>query len=312
MKLSLVIPCFNEADSVACFLDTALNTFSKANYDFELIFVNDGSRDDTLKNLKELYNQKKCNMQIISFSRNFGKEAAIYAGLKAARGDYITIIDADLQQHPDVAFKMVEFLDNNPEFDCVAAYQDKRKESGFMSFCKSVFYKLINKISDVDLFSDASDFRTMRSQVAREIINLPEAQRFSKGIFAWVGFNTHYMPYDVLERAHGESKWSFFKLFRYAIDGISAYTVRPLKFASFLGVSFLLLSIIWIVAMLVVSCTTLITPILYLAAFILLLCGVQLLCLGIIGSYLAKIYVQVKNRPIYIAKETIKDETKEN
>ena len=195
MKLSLVVPCYNEAENVAAFQDAAISAFQGCSYDFEIVFVDDGSRDATFHNLKKLHAAKKCPTKIVSFSRNFGKEAALYAGMEHAEGEYICLIDADLQQRPEIARDMVKILDESPEYDVVAAYQDRRGEGKVLSFFKKSFYKVINWMADVTLRSDASDFRTFRRSVRDSILAMTEAHRFSKGIFAWVGYDTCYIPY---------------------------------------------------------------------------------------------------------------------
>ncbi|MDO5292539.1 MAG: glycosyltransferase family 2 protein [bacterium] len=307
MKLSLVVPCYNEEDTIEKFYEAVKGAFINHIKEYELIFVNDGSRDQTLHKLHQIYNKKEKNIKVVSFSRNFGKEAAMFAGLKQAIGEYVTIIDADLQQRPEVVVKMVEILDEKPEIDCVAAYQEERKEGKVLSFFKNSFYKLINKMAEVDFVSGASDFRTFRQPVNQAIQNMTEYNRFSKGIFSWVGFEVFYMPYEVQEREGGTSKWSFVKLFHYALDGIMAFTTAPLKIAVSLGGILSFGSVVYFIVYLLdyllnrheMSQMELIIGI------ILLLCGLQLLVLGIIGEYLAKLYIEGKNRPIYIAKEIL-------
>lgn len=314
MKLSLVIPCYNEAGNVRLFFEETKKAFESDGSgsirpeEYELIFVNDGSKDDTLKELRELYeSEKNYHIKVISFSRNFGKEAAIYAGLKHSVGEYISIIDADLQQPPELVLNMMKQLDENPEVDCVATYQEQRKEGKFLSFYKKIFYKLINKISEIDFVSGASDFRTFKRCVAEAILDMPEYFRFSKGIFSWVGFEVLYMPYTAEERVNGESKWSFAKLFKYAIEGIVSFTTTPLRFATFLGAISSILSGIYLIVIVIQKLAFSVDVPGYttIVALILLIGGIQLLVLGIIGEYLARMYVQGKNRPIYIAKEIL-------
>ncbi len=307
MKLSLIVPCYNEAENIYPFHDAVWEAFQSCGYDYELVFVDDGSRDATLFNLKKLYNRTTTPMKIISFSRNFGKEAAIYAGLKHATGDYITLIDADLQQRPEIVRDMVAFLDANADFDMVAAYQDRRGEGKVLSFFKKAFYSIINKLSDVNLQKDASDFRTFRRGVAESILSLGEYHRFSKGIFAWVGYKTHYIPYTACDRAAGTTKWSFRKLVNYAVDGIIGFSTRPLRLATYLGSMTAVAALIYL---LIVVLQKLIVGIdvpgyATIIVLILLLGGMQLFCIGIIGEYVGKTFEQSKNRPIYIAKETI-------
>ena len=235
MKLSLVVPCYNEAENVAPFQAAVMTAFDGCGYDYELIFVDDGSADATLHNLKKLYARKACPVKVISFSRNFGKEAAIYAGMQHARGDYISLIDADLQQRPEIVRDMVEILDTKPEYDVVAAYQDRRGEGKVLSFFKKCFYAVINRLSKVRLQPDASDFRTFRRSVRDSILSLTEYHRFSKGIFAWVGYDTCFIPYTACPRANGTTKWNFRKLFGYAIEGLVGFSTAPLRFATFCG-----------------------------------------------------------------------------
>lgn len=305
MDLSLVIPCFNEAENIALFYDMVEKSFMDKGFSYELVFVNDGSRDDTLLNLKSLVKDSKSNIQVISFSRNFGKESAIYAGLTKAKGDMVCIIDADLQQRPEVVLQMKDILDMKPEVDCVAAFQQKRKEGKVLSSFKSCFYKIINKVSDVDFVNGASDFRLMRRSMVNAILSMTEYHRFSKGIFSWVGFNTEHMPYEVQPREHGETKWSFFKLFKYAVDGIVAFSTAPLKLATFIGFLSSILSVIYLIVVVVQKlCFGINVPgYATIVVLLLLLGGLILFCLGIIGEYISKIYVQMKNRPIYIEKE---------
>lgn len=307
MDLSLVIPCFNESENVAVFYDTVENCFADNGFSYELVFVNDGSSDNTLCNLKDLAKNRNTKMQIISFSRNFGKESAIYAGLTHAKGDMVCVIDADLQQRPEVVLQMKAILDSKPEVDCVAAFQAKRREGKVLSSLKSCFYRIINKVSDVDFVNGASDFRLMRRGMVNAILRMTEYHRFSKGIFSWVGFNTEHIAYEVQPRNHGETKWNFFKLFKYAIDGIVAFSTAPLKMATFIGFLSAILSIIYLVFVVIQKLFFGIAVPGYatIVVLLLLLGGLILFCLGIIGEYLSKIYVQVKNRPIYIEKEHI-------
>ena len=235
MKLSLVVPCYNEAENVAAFQEAVYTAFQDCLYDYEIVFVNDGSHDATLHNLKKLYRDQKCPVKVISFSRNFGKEAAIFAGMQHASGEYICLIDADLQQRPEIARQMVQILDEQPQYDVVAAYQDRRGEGKILSLFKKCFYSIINKLSDVTLRSDASDFRTFRRSVRDSIMELAEYHRFSKGIFAWVGYETCFIPYTACERLAGKTKWSFRKLLNYAIEGIIGFSTAPLRMSSCLG-----------------------------------------------------------------------------
>ena len=307
MKLSLVVPCYNEAENVAAFQEAAIQAFDGCGYDYEIVFVNDGSRDATMPELRKLFSEQKCPVKVVSFSRNFGKEAAIYAGLKETSGEYVTLIDADLQQRPEIARDMVKILDEDPECDVVAAYQDRRGEGKVLSFFKKSFYKLINHLSDVNLHADASDFRTFRRTVADSIIALGEYHRFSKGIFAWIGYNTHYIPYTACERAAGESKWSFGKLFNYAVEGIIGYSTKPLRIATFLGGFTAVIAFLYLI---IVVLEKLITGIdipgyATIVVLILFLGSMQLFCIGIIGEYVGRTFEQSKNRPVYIPKEIL-------
>ena len=264
--------------------------------------------------MKYIHNELnvKNNVQVLTFSRNFGKESAIYAGLSKAKGDLVCLIDADLQQRPEVVLEMLDVLNSDEELDCVTAYQEKRKESAAVSFIKSSFYKFINKISDVDFVNGASDFRLMKRTMVEAILQMSEFHRFSKGIFSYVGFNTKYIPYTVAARESGESKWGMRKLFKYALEGIFAFSTMPLKIATFIGLLSSFASIVYLVVVVVQKLffgidvpgyATIVT-------LLLLIGGLVLFCLGIIGEYLSKMYVQVKNRPIYILKEHL-DEKKD-
>ena len=307
MKLSLVVPCYNEAENVAAFQNAAIAAFDGCGYDFEIVYVDDGSKDATLHELRKLYKEQKCPVKVVSFSRNFGKEAGIYAGLKQASGEYVCFIDADLQQRPEITRDMVKILDEKPEYDVVAAYQDRRGESKILSFFKKGFYKIINHLSNVNLKSDASDFRTFRRSVADSILSLGEYHRFSKGIFAWVGYNTCFIPYVACERAAGVSKWNFFKLLNYAIDGIIGYSTKPLRIATFLGgfTSFAAFAYLIVVVLQKLIAGIDVPGYATIIVLILLLGGMQLFCIGIIGEYVGRTFEQSKDRPIYIAKEIL-------
>ena len=307
MKLSLVVPCYNEAENVAVFQDAVITAFKGCGYDYEIVFVDDGSRDATLHNLKKLHAAKKCPTKVVSFSRNFGKESGIYAGMEHASGEYICLIDADLQQRPEIARQMVDILEEKPEYDVVAAYQDRRGEGKVLSFFKKCFYTIINRLSGVPLHADASDFRTFRRSVRDSLLQLAEYHRFSKGLFAWVGYSTCFIPYTACERHAGKTKWSFRKLLNYAIEGIVGFSTSPLRFATYMGmvaaVGAILYLIVVIIQKLVVD-----IPIPGYATLIVLLLffsSMQLFCIGIIGEYVGRTFEQTKNRPIYIAKEVL-------
>ena len=314
MKLSLIVPCYNEEDNVYSFYNAVKDTFNNCPFDYEIIFINDGSHDDTFKNLKKIYKESLLNIKIINFSRNFGKESAIYAGLVKSVGDYVSIIDADLQQNPKFVLDMIDFLDSNDDYDCVATFQEKRKEGKALIFFKNSFYKIINKLTDLDFVNGASDFRTFRRSMAESLISMSEYHRFSKGLFSWIGFNTHYMPYQASERYAGKSKWSFRKLCRYAVDGIVAFSTTPLRISSIIGIFTAMLSVVYLIVVIIQKMFLSIAVPGYatIVVLILLLGGLQLSALGIIGEYLAKIYIQSKGRPIYIVKEVISYEDKKD
>ncbi len=307
MKLSLVVPCYNEAENVAPFQEAAIHAFSGCSYDFEIVFVDDGSKDATLHNLKKLHAAHKCPTQVISLSRNFGKESALYAGLDHAKGDYICFIDGDLQQRPETVREMVAILDEKPEIDIVAAYQDRRSEGKVLSFFKKSFYSVINHLSDVKFRSDASDFRTFRRSVRDSLLAVSEYHRFSKGIFAWVGFDAAYIPYTAEKRLAGKTKWSFRKLVNYAIEGIIGFSTKPLRMATYLGMLTALAAVIYLIVVVLEKLVwqTTIPGYATIVVLILLLGGIQLLCIGIIGEYVGKVFEQSKDRPIYLAKEIL-------
>ena len=307
IKLSLVVPCYNEETNIFDFYDAAKNVFGNASYNYEIVFINDGSKDDTQKRLSELYKKVPDKITVINFSRNFGKEAAILAGLRRSRGDYICIIDADLQQHPQVAHTMVDFLLEHEEYDSVAAYQKTRDEAKIMITFKTLFYKIINRISDTTFVNGASDFRVFSRTMVNAILQLNEYHRFSKGIFSWVGFETYFMPYEAQKRNSGETKWSFKKLFKYAVEGFMSFTTFPLRISTFLGLISSLLSIIYLFVVIIQKLVFSINIPGYptIISLILLIGGIQLLMLGIIGEYLARVYMQGKERPIYIEKEVL-------
>ena len=305
MKLSLIVPCYNEEESIPLFHAAVLETFRGCGYDYELIYVDDGSQDGTMKQLRRLHQLQECPVKVIRFSRNFGKESALFAGLSHADGDYICLIDADLQQHPSIAKEMVQTLDEKPEVDIVAAYQDRRGEGKVLSFFKRSFYSLINKLSNVKLKADASDFRTFRRHVAQSILSMKEYHRFSKGIFAWVGYETAYIPYTADKRIAGQTKWRFGKLFNYAIDGIIGYSTKPLRIATFLGGLTAFAAFVYLIMVILEKLITGIDIPGYatIIVLILFLGSMQLFCIGIIGEYVGRTFEQSKKRPIYIEQE---------
>lgn len=310
MKLSLIIPCYNEQDNVEQMYRVIEDTFLEKPFDLELVYVNDGSRDQTLQKLRALLEKKDFSIKIVDFSRNFGKESAIYAGLKHATGDYITLIDGDLQQPPALVLEMIDFLEQNKDYDCVAAFQDKRNESAILKLFKKTFYKTINKITNVEFLNGASDFRTFRPNIAGTILALTESNRFTKGIFSWVGFCTHFIPYEAAERTAGTSKWSFRKLLNYAIDGIVSFSTAPLRFVKYAGVTSIFAAFAYLLYGLIrklafgISMSA-IAPAVFL---ILLIGGVNLIAMEILGEYIGRIFAEVKRRPIYVAREVLTNE----
>ncbi len=306
MDLSIVVPCYNEEGNVELFYEEVQRVFKGKKIKYEIVFVNDGSSDNTLNRLTDIVNQKKQNIKVINFSRNFGKEAAMYAGLKEAEGELVTIIDADLQQRPELILRMIDILNENEQFDSVAAFQEVRKEGKVLTFFKDTFYKVINSMSTVPFVQGASDFRTFRRKVVDSILELGEYHRFSKGIFSFVGYNTYYLPYEVEERNSGTSKWNFFKLFNYAIDGIVAFTTSPLRAPFYISiVTFLVGFIYFIVALFkgVSEFTVILLVMLFLFSLLFMV-------VGVIGEYLSRTYMQVKQRPIYIVKERLESKKK--
>ena len=251
MLLSVIVPCFNEEGNIDLFYEETVKALGDLMPETELIFVNDGSRDATLAKLRALCARARYRVRVVSFSRNFGKEAALLAGLRSSTGEFTSIIDADLQQRPSYIVEMMDFLKEHPEYDAVAAYQEERKEGFVLSAFKKMFYKVIDSMTDVKIMQAASDFRVLRRPVVDAILSLPEKCRFSKGIFAWVGFETYYMPYKVEERASGTSKWNFWKLLTYAFDGIIAFSNKPLIMSSVVGFFIVMLSILYLVVIVV-------------------------------------------------------------
>lgn len=309
MLLSLVVPCYNEEGNVTRFWRETSRVFDGTVEKYEIIFVDDGSRDGTYSEIEEIYNSDE-RVRGISFSRNFGKEAAMLAGLKASRGDLVCIIDADLQQRPEIVLKMLEEMKCDPSLDCVAAYQDKRNEGKVISFLKSSFYKLINKISEVRFVNGASDFRLMKRDMVNAILSLSEYHRFTKGIFGYVGFKTKFIPFTHEKREIGTTKWGLVKLFKYAFHGILAFSTAPLKIPMIAGiVSVVMSGIILLVEML--SCG--ISPsgwssVSIIAIFLFLLGGAQLIALGVLAEYVAKMYVEIKDRPLYFVRRELDHE----
>lgn len=314
MDFSLIVPCYNEEGNLEKFYEEAEKVFSNANIEYEYVFVNDGSTDNSEKILKKIYNEHpNKNITIVNFSRNFGKESAIFAGLKNCEGDAVCLIDADLQQLPQTAFDMYKVLVSNPELDCVCAYQSQRRESKAMATMKSLFYKIMNSMVETNFKNGASDFRVFRTSVKEAVLSLGEFHRFSKGIFSWVGFNTEYIEYEACERNSGETKWGFKNLLKYAFTGIIAFSTAPLQLSTYLGVIATIFSFIYFVVTIIRKLTLNIhvDGFAQLVILISFFGGVILITVGTIGIYIAKIYQQVKNRPIYVAKEILKRDKKD-
>ena len=310
-KISVIISCYNEEESLPLFYKE-MERVRKQDFedvDFEYIFVNDGSKDKTLEEIKALRKEDK-KVRYISFSRNFGKEAAMMAGLEAAEGDYITLMDADLQDPPSLLRKMYDLI-KNEGYDCIGTRRVTRKgEPPIRSFFARMFYKIINKMSKVEMVDGARDYRLMTKQMVKAIISMKEYNRYSKGLFSFVGFNTKWIEYENVERVAGETKWSFWKLFKYAIEGITAFSTTPLIISSVIGLLFCIISFLLIVVIIIKTLVfgdpTSGWPSMVCIMFF--VSGVQLFSLGIIGQYLSKTYLEVKHRPIYIIKETEKGE----
>ena len=304
--ISAIVPCYNEEESLPLFYERICEVADKlSEADFEFLFVNDGSRDRTLPILRELAG-KDARVRYLSFSRNFGKEAGMLAGLEHARGDYVAILDADLQDPPEFFIDMYHILEEG-EYDCVNLYREDREGEGkIRSFCSDMFYKVYRRITNIELRSGARDFRLMTRQVVDCILEMKEYNRFTKGIFSWVGFNTKWIGYKNVERAAGSSKFSFRSLVRYSINGITSFSTYPLTLASICGllccIIAVLLAIFFLFKTLLFGDPVAGFP--TLICLMLLLGGIQMLCIGILGSYLAKTYMETKKRPQYFIKET--------
>ena len=316
-KISIVVPCYNEQEVLPLFYAEIQKVMAQIQQEhpeteFELLFINDGSRDGTLSQLREM---AKADMRVryISFSRNFGKEAGMYAGLENATGDYVVVMDADLQ-HPPAFLPQMYNIVRTGEYDCATTRRVSRKgEPKLLSWFARKFYKIMNKISQTEIVDGAQDFRFMTRQMVDSILSMKEYNRFSKGIFSWVGFRTKYLEYENVERAAGSSTWSFWKLFRYALEGFFAFSTAPLTISSILGVVSCLIAFVMIIVI-IIKKLCLGDPV---QGFATLICaiffmgGLQLFCTGISGQYLAKTYLETKRRPIYLVRETEKDVRKE-
>ena len=308
-KISVVVSCFNEEEALPFFYKETVEVLKKMDLNYEIILVDDGSQDKTLDVIKRLRKKDK-NIKYISFSRNFGKEAAMMAGLESSSGDYVTLMDADLQDPPTLLPKMYDYIKNDG-YDCVGTRRVTRAgEPKIRSFFSRMFYRIINKLSKIEMVDGARDFRLMKRKMVDAIISMKEYNRYSKGIFSFVGFKTKWIEYENVKRVAGKTKWSFFKLFRYAIEGIVGYSTLPLIISAFIGIFFCFLAFIMILFIII---KTLIygDPVAgwpSLICVIFFVSGIQLFVLGIMGTYLSKTYLEAKNRPIYIIRETNDDE----
>ena len=310
-KISVIVPCYNEQEAIPFFYDeiVKISKIMENDAEFEYLFINDGSKDKTKNVLRELAKRDE-RVKYVSFSKNFGKEAAMYAGLEKSSGDYIAVMDVDLQDPPELLVQMFQDLESG-EYDCVATRRVSRKgEPPIRSLFAKLFYSMINKISKTEIVDGARDYRLMTRQMVDAILEVKEYNRFSKGIFSWVGFNTKWLEYENVERRAGETKWSFWKLLKYSLDGIVAFSTVPLSIASILG---LLLCFIAFVLIIVIVVKTLafgdpVAGYPSLMCVILFVGGVQLFCMGILGKYLSKTYLETKKRPIYLVKEENIDE----
>ena len=305
-KISVIVSCYNEEASLPYFYKEIIKISEKMkNVDFEYLFIDDGSKDNTLKILRELSKKDK-KVKFISFSRNFGKEAAMYAGLENSTGDYVTLMDADLQDPPELLPKMYNLI-KEEGYDSVGTRRVTRKgEPPIRSFFARFFYKLINKMSKTEMVDGARDYRLMTRQVVNSILEMKEYNRYSKGLFSFVGYNTKWLEYENVERVAGETKWSFWKLFKYAIEGIVAFTTAPLSLAAILGILMCFIAFVTII-IIIVKTLAYGDPVggwPSMVCIVLFVSGIQLFCMGIIGQYLAKTYLETKKRPIYIIKET--------
>ena len=303
MKLSIIIPCKNEEGNIVKLHDKITKTLKKIK--FETIYIDDGSTDKTLDKLKKLYEKDNKRVKVLSFSRNFKKEAAMLAGLEHATGEYTCIIDADLQQNPKYLLQMYDYLEKNEDCDIVGMYMSNRiDESKILKICKNTFYKVMNRLSEVQLEDAASDFRMFRSNVRNAILNLPEKNRFTKGIFAWIGFNAKYLPYDVEPRGRGKTSFGFKNYLKYAIDGLLAFSYKPLKISTYLGITTLFAFFVYLVILLIqIIWFDLVIKASYIIILLLLvLFGIQFILIGIVGRYVALVNDETKNRPTYIIK----------
>ena len=306
--LSIIVPCFNEEENVPYFYEELMKNetfFKEKGLEIEILYINDGSKDGTVAEVKRLH-EKDERVHLISFSRNFGKEAAMYAGLQKSKGDYVVIMDVDLQDPPALLPEMYSYIEEG--YDSVATRRVSRKgEPPIRSFFARMFYRLMDKISQAEIMDGARDYRLMTRQMVDGILAMTEYNRFTKGIFGWVGYETKWIEFENVERAKGETKWNFWKLFKYSIEGITAFSTVPLTIASFMGVAFCIVAFLAVVFV-VVRKLLFGDPVSGWASQVcitLFVSGVQLFCVGIVGQYLAKTYMEVKKRPIYLVKEEL-------
>lgn len=307
MLLSVVVPCYNEEKMVPLFYNAVTEVLESLPLSYELIFVNDGSKDTTLDQMLRLYEAHHDTVRVIDFSRNFGKEAALLAGLTASKGDLVTVMDVDLQDPPSLLPKMLETMEKNGDDIVGTRRVDRKGEPPVRSWFARKFYRLINRYTEVEIVDGARDFRLMKRPVVDAILSLKERNRFSKGLFVWVGFKSEYLEYENVERAAGESKWSFWKLFRYALDGIIEYTDAPLRAAAWVGAALSVVMGIELIVLLVMSIVGSVSSSVVLISVVLFMGGILLLAAGILGEYLAKTYDEVRQRPPYIVKHEYRD-----
>ena len=308
-KLSIIVPCYNEEAAIPIFHKETTTVMKALDYQYELVFVNDGSNDNTLSILKQLSTHDS-HVKYISFSRNFGKEAAMYAGFCNADGDYVAVMDADMQDPPSLLPEMIQHLESG-EYDSVATRRVTREgEPRIRSWFARQFYKLINHISEADIVDGARDFRLMKREMVDAIVSMSENNRFSKGIFGWIGFRTYWLPYKNVERVAGETKWNFWKLFKYAISGIVNFSEVPLSMASYFGFFMTFIDVIFIIFIIVrkLCFGDPVSGWASTACIIIFIGAVQLFCMGVMGQYIAKTYTESKNRPHYIVAESNKDD----
>lgn len=308
MTISIVVPCFNEEASIPLFYEAMEKVRRQMDEDFEYLFVDDGSKDNTLNVLRQLHHLDQA-VNYFSFSRNFGKEAALYAGLQKATGEFVTVMDVDLQDPPEMLIQMRDLLENDLDLDCVGCARTTRQgEPVVRSFFAQLFYKLINQISNIEVVDGARDFRLMRRQMVDAILEVTEYNRFSKGIFTWVGFKTTYLPYENVERVAGKTSWNFWQLLNYSLEGIVNFSDMPLKISSYIGLISCVLSFL-MMAFVIIRHLFFDNPVSGWAStvsLILFMGGIQLFSVGILGSYISKIFMETKKRPLYLIKESSK------